>query len=281
MVAASLVGTHVAVAGGLVKVGLREALDVGAEVIQVFTGNPRGWAPSRVDPQADLLFRAACGERGLEVFVHAPHLINLGSPSAEIREKSLLALELTMSRAGALGARGVVVHAGSSVGPGLRDGALARLHDLFGRLLDAAPSGVRLLVEPTAGGGQALASTIVGTLEYLDAVDDERVAVCLDTCHLYAAGENLAKPALLRRSVKALVDGIGRDRLGLIHVNDTFDPLGSRRDRHQSLGKGNIGIPALAALFAMRSLRGVPFLVETPTHAEDVALLKKLRAGDN
>jgi deoxyribonuclease IV len=275
----SLVGSHIPVAGGLVKVGLREAVGIGAEVIQVFTGNPRGWAPSRADPGTMTAFRDQCGERGVKVFVHAPHLVNLGSPSAETRERSERTLAHTMERAAALGADGVVVHAGSSVVRGQRDVSLARLHDVLGRLLDTAPPGVRLLVEPTAGGGEALASTIESAIEYLDAVNDERVEICLDTCHLHAAGENVTDPAGLLGTITALTDAIGNQRLGLIHVNDSSDSRGSHRDRHETLGRGSIGRPALGALFTTPTLRGVPMLSETPTHLEDVTTLKELRAA--
>lgn len=273
----SLIGSHVAVGGGLVKVALGEAADIGAEVIQIFAGNPRGWAPSRVDPLAMAAFRDQCLERGLQVFVHAPHLINLGSPSAETREKSVVALTETMRRAAMLGAAGVVVHSGSSVVREDRDAALARLHDLIAPMLDAAPDGVRLLIEPTAGGGEALASTIDTTLEYLAAVDDERVAACLDTCHLHAAGENVTTSRSLQKTITRLTNAIGAARLGLVHVNDSCDARGSRRDRHESLGKGPIGLRALNALFTTPATRGVPLLVETPTHLDDVAALKALR----
>jgi deoxyribonuclease-4 len=274
----SLIGSHVAVGGGLVKAALGEAAEIGAEVIQVFAGNPRGWAPSRLDPPVMAAFRDQCVERGLPVFVHAPHLVNLGSPSAETREKSVVALTETLRRAAMLGAVGVVVHAGSSVLRDERGTALGRLHGLIAPMLDAAPDGVRLLIEPTAGGGEALASTVDTTLEYLAAVDDERTAVCLDTCHLHAAGEDVTTSSGLRKTVTRLTSAIGRGRLGLVHVNDSCDTRGSRRDRHESLGKGPIGLPALGALFTTPALRGVPLLVETPTHLDDVAALKALRA---
>jgi deoxyribonuclease-4 len=265
----SLIGTHVAVAGGLVKTGLGEADEAGAEIIQLFAGNPRSWAPRAEDPGADDAFRAACAERELPVVVHAPHLINLGSPSELALTRSVAALELTLRRASALGAGAVVVHAGSSVAPGRRPTVLAALHELVAPVIDRADPGVRLLIEPTAGAGESLASTIGSTLEYLQAIDDERVGLCLDTCHLHAAGEDLAAPDLL--------DNL--QNLALVHVNDSRDPRGSHRDRHESLGQGTIGLATLAAFLAHPALQGVPVLVETPTHLRDVALLKGLRAA--
>jgi deoxyribonuclease-4 len=265
----ALIGTHVAVAGGLVKTGLGEADEVGAEIIQLFAGNPRSWAPRAADPAADEAFRAACAERELPVVVHAPHLINLGAPSELVLSRSLAALELTLQRAADLGAMAVVVHAGSSVTPGRRTTALAALPELISPLVDRADPAVRLLIEPTAGAGESMASTIGSTIEYLRAVNDERVGLCLDTCHLHAAGEDLADPQL--------IDGLA-SVIGLIHVNDSRDPRGSHRDRHESLDVGTVGLPTLAAFLAHPALVEVPVLVETPTHVRDVALLKNLRA---
>ncbi|WP_345483165.1 deoxyribonuclease IV, partial [Actinopolymorpha pittospori] len=272
------IGSHVAVGGGLVRVGLREAEEVEAEVIQIFASNPRAWRPSRVDPRLDVLFRERCAELSVPVFVHASHLINLGSPSAQTRESSITLLAHTLRRAADLGARGVVVHAGTSVSRGRREVALGALHDLVGRLLDEVREQVQLLIEPTAGGGEALASTVDSTIEYLAALDDERVGVCLDTCHLHAAGEPMTTATGVQHTVGRVAASIGAERVGLIHVNDSRDASGSRRDRHESLGNGQIGVEAFAGLFLSPELASVPMLVETPSHREDVAFLKSQRS---
>jgi deoxyribonuclease-4 len=143
---------------------------------------------------------------------------------------------------------------------------LAALHDLISPLVDGA--GVRLLIEPTAGAGESMASTVGSTIEYLEAVNDQRVGLCLDTCHLHAAGEDLADPHL--------IDELA-DAVALIHVNDSRDPRGSHRDRHESLDLGTIGLPTLTTFLGHPALHEVPVLVETPTHVRDVALLKNLR----
>ncbi|MEU4197104.1 deoxyribonuclease IV [Kribbella sp. NPDC026611] len=266
-----------AVAGGLIKGGLGEAVAVGAEVIQFFAGNPRSWIPRNFDPAADDAFHAALDDLGLEAYVHAPHLINLGSSAPLVVERSFAALTAALRHASRLGATGVVFHAGSSVVPDRRRAALAQLHELMPRLLDTGPPGVRLLVEPTAGGAAALASTIESTVEYLDAVADDRLGLCLDTCHLHAAGEDLSTPGAVQQWVKILGDSVGLHRLHLIHMNDSRDPPGAKRDRHESLGKGTLGTAGLAALLSLPELRGVSFLAETPTHAEDVAMLRSWR----
>lgn len=269
----SLIGTHVAVAGGLVKSGLAEASEVGAEIIQLFGGNPRSWVQRAPDPAGDDAFRAACAARGLPVVVHAPHLINLGSPSDVVLNRSLTGLETTLQRAAAIGATAVVVHAGALVVKGRRQAVLAGLHDLLAPIVDRAE--VRLLIEPTAGAGEAMASTVESTIELMVALNDERIGLCLDTCHLHAAGEDLAEPGKL---VSRVTDALGPQSIGLIHVNDSRDPLGSHRDRHESLGSGTLDSSAFEALLKLPALQNVPMLVETPTHNRDVAILKTLRS---
>lgn len=277
--ARSRIGSHVAVAGGLVKVGVGEADAVGAEIIQLFAGNPRSWTPGAVDASTDDAFRAACAERDLPVVVHAPHLINLCSPSELVVERSAAMLELTMRRAAALGAGAVVVHAGALVSESRRTAVLSGLRSVVLPVVDRSVE-VRLLIEPTAGAGAAAASTYDSTIEYLDALDDERIGLCLDTCHLHAAGEEVASAAAIAEGVERVSAALGPGRIGLIHLNDSRDPLGSRRDRHESIGRGAIGLGGAEAVLSVPALRGVPMLVETPTHARDVALLKKLRAAD-
>jgi deoxyribonuclease-4 len=268
----SLIGSHVAVAGGLVKSGLAEAMEVGAEIIQLFAGNPRSWVQRAPDPAGDDAFRAACVDRQLPVVVHAPHLINLGSPSELVLRRSLTALEATIRRAEAIGATMVVVHAGSLVTKGRRTEVLAGLHDLLEPIVDQTE--VRLLIEPTAGAGEAMASTVDSTIDYMLALDNDRIGLCLDTCHLHAAGEDMAEP---QKAVDRIIAALGTESIGLIHVNDSRDPMGSHRDRHESLGRGAIGLAGIEALLDIPDLEGVPMLVETPTHSRDVALLKDFR----
>lgn len=275
--AVSRIGSHVAIAGGLVKSGLGEAIMVGAEIIQVFAGNPRSWAPRAADPAGDDAFRAACAEHEIPVVVHAPHLINLCSPSELVLSRSVAALEITMERAAALGATAVVVHAGSLVTNGRRTAVLGGLRDLVAPIVDRAEP--RLLIEPTAGAGEAAASTIDSSIEYMLALNDTRIGLCLDTCHLHAAGEDLSRPSAIARAVEKVSAALGPARIGLIHVNDSRDPAGSHRDRHESVGRGAIGLAGIGALLSIPALRGVPLLVETPTHSRDVALLKELRTA--
>ena len=272
------VGAHVSVAGGLAR-ALPRAVEIGAEVAQVFVANPRGWAPPSADPDGDAAFAAACD---LPVFVHAPYLINFGSPSADTLARSAAALQFSLRRGAAIGARGVVVHAGSAVLGNRWDVAMATARECVLRALDAVPGGPRLLIEPTAGGGGALASDAASLAAYLDVLGrDERIGVCLDTCHLHAAGHDLSTSASFAAALRAYGRAAGRGGIGLVHVNDSRDPAGSKRDRHAAVGRGTIGRDAFAALFSSPVTRRVPMVVETADadHAADIVTLKALRAA--
>jgi deoxyribonuclease-4 len=279
----SKIGAHAPASGGLARGALKYAATVGAEAVQVFVSNPRGWAPSAGNPRDDHAFREGCAAGRIPVFVHAPYLVNLGSPTAATREKSAGALTHALQRGAAIGASGVVVHAGSAVVGTRREEALARVRELLLPILDAVPEGgPSLLIEPTAGGGQALASRVEHLGSYFEALDAHPgLGVCLDTCHAFAAGHDLATPGGVRSTLGALVKAVGRGRLKLVHVNDSRDPLGSTRDRHAALGHGTIGADPLRELFVHPATRDVPLIVETPGgadgHARDIALLHQLR----
>jgi deoxyribonuclease-4 len=251
------------VGGGLTK-GLAYAREIGAGAVQVFVSNPRGWAPSAGDPAQDQAFREGCTSSGIPAYVHAPYLVNFGSPTEVTRRRSVDAVRHAMTRGAAIGARGVVVHAGSAVAGAHRDEAMRQLR------------------EPTAGGGQALAATVQDLGPWFAQLDDHpALGVCLDTCHAFAAGHDLASPGGMKRTLDALVKTVGRGRLALVHANDSRDPLGSTRDRHEAIGEGRIGKDPFAELFRHPATRGVPVVVETPgdaaSHRRDLELLRSLR----
>jgi deoxyribonuclease-4 len=277
------IGAHVPVGSGLARTALPYARAIGAEAIQVFTSNPRGWAPAPGNRAQDAAFRAGCAEAGIAVFVHAPYLVNLASPTAATLAKSVDAVEHAVRRGTAIGAVGVVVHAGSAVTEARRAAALIQLREHLLPLLDALPATApRILIEPSAGGGAPLAARITDLPAYLAALEDHpRLGLCLDTCHLHAAGHDLAQPGGVRTLLNALVRAVGRGRLGLVHANDSKDPAGSSRDRHERVGAGTIGLTPFAELFRHPATRGIPVVVETPgtrsEHAEDLAVLRALR----
>jgi deoxyribonuclease IV len=271
----ALVGAHVSSAGGLARC-VPYAATIAAEVVQVFLSSPRAWAVPPDDPDSDASFAASCR---VPVFVHAPYLVNFGSPTAETLARSRAALEFSLRRGRAIGARGVVVHAGSGVGNRWAD-VMAQVRTHVLRSLDAVPDGPRLLIEPMASSA-SLASDAASLAAYLDVLGaDERIGVCLDTCHMHAAGHDLSTPASFAAALREYGRAAGRGRIGLIHVNDSRDPAGSKRDRHEAVGSGTIGRAAFAALFSTPTSRRVPMVVETndASHAADVATLQALRA---
>jgi deoxyribonuclease-4 len=280
----SRIGAHVPAAGGLAKAALPYLDAVGAGVVQVYVSNPRGWALSDGDPAQDEAFAAGLAERGVVAYVHASLLVNLGSPTAATVASSTATLEHAMARAAALGARAVVYHAGSAVDEGHAPVALRQVRDALVPLLDqyAAIDGPRLLVEPSAGGGRCLAARVEDLGPYFDAVDwHPWLGVCFDTCHAFAAGHDLAIKGGMTATLDALVASVGPQRLHLVHANDSRDPCGSRRDRHENIGAGHLGEAPFRELLRHPAVAGVPLVVETPStghagHAADIATLTRL-----
>ncbi|MEH0971361.1 deoxyribonuclease IV [Micromonospora sp. CPCC 205546] len=281
-----LVGSHTPTSGGLARAALPYVDAAGSQVVQVYVSNSRGWALPAGDPAQDVLFRDGCGERGVPVFIHASLLVNLGSPTANTVERSAQTLAHALRRGRAIGAEGVVFHAGSAVDEGYADTAMRQVRETLLPLLDeaAAADGPRLLVEPSAGGGRSLASRVEQLGPYLDAVERHPwLGVCFDTCHAWAAGHDLAAEGGMTATLDTLVATVGADRLRLVHANDSKDLCGSTRDRHENIGKGAIGEPAFAELMAHPATAGVPVVVETPTekhvgHAADIATLRRLHS---
>ncbi|MEU7869738.1 deoxyribonuclease IV [Dactylosporangium sp. NPDC049140] len=277
------VGGHALAAGGLAKGALRYVERTAATAVQVYVSNPRGWALAAGDPKQDDAFLKYCADHGVTAYVHAALLVNLGSPTEATVERSVATLEHALRRGHAIGARGVVFHAGSAVDAGHAEKAFATVRQVLLPLLERAEreGWPPLLVEPSAGGGRSLASRVEHLAEYLAAVDRHpHLGVCFDTCHAWAAGHDLATPGGMTATIDALVTAAGPDRLRLIHANDSKDACGSLRDRHESLGKGLIGAAAFGELLAHPAARGVPLIVETPSgddhadHAADIALLR-------
>jgi deoxyribonuclease-4 len=286
------VGTHVKVGPGLVKGTLRGARELGLEAVQVFTGNPRGWALSNGRPAEDEAFRDGCAESGIRVVVHAPYLVNLGSPTPLTYERSVASVAHNLRRAVEIGAEAVVVHTGSYVtppdagtgAPGLHDAAMRRVRAGLLPILDTIddPRMPWLLLEPTAGQGRSLCAGVEDLAAYLEALDHHpRAGVCFDTCHAFAAGAPLDEPGGTTRTVDRIVEIAGPGRLRLVHLNDSMDPRGSMRDRHERLGRGHIGLPMIGELVGHPATEGVPFILETPGSrdpgSDQIALVKELR----
>lgn len=271
-------------AGGLAKTGLPYAREMGDEVVQVFVANPRGWATLPGSPEQDEAFRAACAEEGIPAYVHAPYLINFGSHTAATVDKSVASLRHSLRRGREIGALGVVVHTGSATGGRPRETAMAQVRERMLPLLDELthPDDPWLLLEPTAGQGASLCALAEDLGPYFEALDRHpKVGICLDTCHAFAAGHDMAAPGGMKALLDELVEVAGEGRLKLIHANDSKDVVGAHKDRHENIGAGHLGAEPFGELFRHPATEGVPLVVETPGgkegHAADVARLKELR----
>jgi deoxyribonuclease-4 len=277
-------GAHTPTSGGMAKRSIAYAQEVNAEAIQVFASNPRGWAMPDANVEADKLFRDKALELDIETYVHAPFLINLGSPTVATYENSVASTAYSLRRAREIGSKGVVVHTGSAVDADYVDKAWKQIKKgmmpVLNKLKDEDPW---LLLEPTAGQGQSLVKKLDDLLHYFEALEwHPKVGVCLDTCHVFAAGHDIAKKGGMTETLDLLVKLVGIDRIKLIHTNDSMDVCGALKDRHQNLGDGEIGLKAFEELLAHPVAQNAPLILETPgmeeKHGEEIALLSKMRA---
>ncbi|MEU0314247.1 deoxyribonuclease IV [Nocardioides sp. NPDC006273] len=285
------IGTHVQVGKGLVAGAIANTEAIGGETLQIFVGNPRGWALSAGKPAEDNAFRAEIERRGMRAFIHAPYLVNLGSPTPATYEKSAALVAHNLRRAADIGAEGVVVHTGSFVSPEgdaveKHAAAMKQVREALLPVLDdiSAEGAPWLLLEPTAGQGRSLCAGVEDLSAYLGALDfHPKAGICLDTCHVFAAGAPLDEPGGATACVDRIVEIGGPERLRLIHANDSKDVRGKHLDRHEQIGRGHIGTPAFEELFAHPATAGVPFILETPGSRDadnpDIALLRDLRAS--
>ena len=259
------VGAHLRTPGGLRK-AVELAREVGAEAVQLFISNPRAWSGPRLDTAA--AFGADWREGGIgPLFVHAPYLVNIASPNPEFLAKSLELCRRSVAACGVLEADGFVVHAGSG-GEGEPAEALERSSTILQATLAETPDTTRLLVELMAGTSGAVASTISEARRLFDVVGDERLGLVLDTCHLFATGYALDTA----EGVDSCFEELRREgmdgRLRLIHMNDAKHERGSRRDRHEVVGEGSIGLAGFAAVPARPEVRDLSVVVETPASGE-------------
>ena len=279
----SRIGAHTPTTGGMAKRSIEYAQTTGAEVIQVFASSPRMWAMPAAKPDLDEAFKLKAAQLDIETYVHAPFLINLGSPTEATYLNSLASTKYSLQRGTDIGALGVVIHTGSAVDVNHVEQAWKQIHEgmmpILNALGDDAPF---LLLEPTAGQGQSLVKKLDDLENYLKALEyHPKVGICLDTCHVFAAGHDIAVKGGMGKTLDLLVEIAGKERFKLIHANDSMDVCGALKDRHQNIGDGHIGTQPFVELLAHPAASGVPLVLETPgmeeKHTVEVALLKALR----
>ena len=277
------IGAHTPTTGGMAKRSIEYAKTTGAEVIQVFASSPRMWAMPVAKPELDEAFKIKAAELDIETYVHAPFLINLGSPTQATYLNSLASTAYSLKRGGDIGALGVVIHTGSAVDVSHIEQSWKQIHEgmmpILNALSDEAPF---LLLEPTAGQGQSLVKKLDDLENYLKAFEyHPKVGICLDTCHVFAAGHDIAVKGGMTKTIDLLIEIAGIERFQLIHANDSMDVCGALKDRHQNIGDGHIGIDPFVELLAHPAVANVPLILETPgmeeKHTLEIALLKAIR----
>ncbi len=274
------VGIHLGVAGGLLRAA-RRARQIGATTLQIFSDNPTVWR-RRPGPRPDAtIFVAYCAAEGITpIAVHASYLINLAGAAEPFASRSVAGLIHELQRAPAYGASLVNTHIGSHRGEGSEAG-LQRISARVAAVLAEVPAGVRLVLENSSGGGDSLGSTLEDLARILDAIPGEAgsLAFCLDTAHLWGAGYDISAPEGASAVLDRFDELIGLDRLALVHLNDSKSVLGSRGDRHQHVGAGNIGAVGLSALLRDPRLPGqTAFVMETPGADEGYDAVNMRRA---
>ena len=286
------IGAHMSVAGGVSK-AVDRAVVHGCEALQIFTKNANQWRGKPLDRAEIASFRQRLERAGITPVVsHASYLINLATTFPVLREQSIAAFIDELDRAEALGLLGVVIHPGTcTAGPD--DEALRLIADALRVAFTARPRGkTMVLLEHTAGQGRTLGhrfehlATVIKHLR-----GSRRVGVCLDTCHLVAAGYDITTEAGYRDTFEAFDRLVGMDRLRVFHGNDSKRPCGSRVDRHEHIGQGCLGLEPFRRILHDRRFAGRPMLIETekspgtertkivedPLDAKNLLLLKRLR----
>ena len=276
-------GAHCSVAGGMPN-SIERATSLGCTAAQVFVKNAAQWRWRELEEEEAAAFRTAhAGSAVGPLVAHASYLINLCGTDPVILERSREALADELARCARLGVRGLVLHPGAHLGAGEEAGVERVAASLDAVLATLPGSPVRVLLENTAGQGSCLGHR----LEHLAAIRDrvaepERVGICLDTCHAFAAGYALHEPAGYEEMFAEIEERIGLAALGCMHLNDSLRPFGSRRDRHAHIGEGEIGLGAFARLLQDPRLAAVPMIIETETgddlegHRRDLETLRGL-----
>ncbi|MGI8782141.1 MAG: deoxyribonuclease IV [Acidobacteriota bacterium] len=266
-----LVGAHMSIAGGL-HLAVQRAVEVGCLTLQIFVKNASQWK-GRELMQSDVeLFRRAVATSALcPVVAHDSYLINMAAPDGEVRRKSLDALVDELERCERLGLSQLVAHPGSHLGEGEQIG-IERVASAINWVHDRLPGySVKLCLELTAGQGSNLGYRFEHLRDMRSLLrEPERTSVCLDTCHLLAAGYDICSQSTFRATLDRFCDVVGLEQLAVIHVNDSRKGLGSRVDRHEHIGKGCIGEEGFRCVLREPRLESIPKILETPKEDSDL-----------
>ena len=276
------IGAHVSTSGGVSK-AVGRGHEIGCEALQIFGSSPQSWAFRDIAEAEVEAFRQNKADAGIgPVFLHAIYLVNLGTERPDVLQKGIDSLAAHLNLAGRLGAEGLIFHPGSHGGAGF-EAVLPQVADGIRQALDKAPDAPCLAVENMAGMGKHIGARFEELGAILEAVDDERLKVCLDTQHSFAAGYDLTTGEGIEDMLGQLEAGPGAANVVAIHANDSKRVCGSGVDRHDNIGEGFIGEEGFAVFMGHPAFRDVPFLLEVPgfegkgPDKRNVDILKEIR----
>lgn len=277
-----ILGAHESIAGGVYNAILNGERAT-CETVQMFNKSNSQWKAKELIPEEIDRYFAEIERTGITVACsHSSYLINLASPDKALNKKSFLALKEEVERCNRLRIPNLVFHPGAHMGAG-EGRAIAAIARNINRILDGVcDNTVTLCLETTAGQGTTIGRTFEELASIIELVEDkDHVGVCMDTCHVFAAGYPITEPKDFKKTMNAFDDVIGLGQLKVIHLNDSKKEIGSRRDRHEHIGEGMIGIEAFRNFLNDRRLKKIPMVLETPkdeTLSDDVRNLKLLRS---
>jgi deoxyribonuclease-4 len=282
MTAAQPIGAHVSASGGI-WTAVERAIAIEADGVQLFGSAPQTWRKTKHTPEAYERFKQARADSIVRAaWLHCIYLPNLAADNDEMWEKSIDCVLNALNVAHGAGAEGVVVHTGSHFGKGM-DAVLPRVAAAMERIWAEAPPDTLLAMENAAGQGGTIGKSFAELGTIIRAVPDPRLAVCIDTCHAFAAGYDLAHDEGMQQMLAEIDEELGFDRLAVMHANDSLMELGSTRDRHQNIGDGYIGEDGFRVILGTAELQRLPMFLEVPgidgtgPDLENVQRLKRLR----
>ena len=258
-------GVHLFTNKGLLQ-AIKEAEVMDINAIQLFIHSPASWKVSSIPNQISLQFKEAILKAKIKfVFAHSSYLINLASPKEQVYKNSIICLKKELNLCKQLGIPFLVVHTGSPLNKGEKYGIEKIIKSLKKIDEEGYLEKTGILLENTAGAGNTLGWKLEQLAEILKALPQkEKIGICLDTCHLLASGYNISNSKGLRKTLKSFSQLIGMERLKLLHLNDSFYPCNSRRDKHQHIGKGYIGRKGFSNIVNEPKLKHLPMILETP-----------------
>ncbi|MGE3075514.1 MAG: deoxyribonuclease IV [Dehalococcoidia bacterium] len=278
------IGAHISSAGGHHLV-FERGRAIGAEVVQLFISAPQQWKSPACTEEQIAAFNETRERYDMPAFFHGVYLMNFGTTDAAMLERSKASLKAYQHFAGLMGVTGTIFHVGSHLGAGFSEAMVERIGGMLREVLDDEPENPSLLIlENNAGQGNCIGGTFAELGALIRAAGSHpRLAVCIDTCHAYAMGYDLATEEGCKKAMAEFDAEIGFDRLVAVHANDTKQPIGTFRDRHENIGEGHIGLAGFKTLMAHPAFREIPFMLEVPgfdgsgPDAKNVRRLKAIR----